>query len=296
MGVRTTITLHAPSQEAARAAADAAFARIERVDEAASDYRRDSEAMRLCASGEAVAGPDLWALLVAAREVWRQSGGAFDVTLGPLSRLWREARATGRLPDAGRVGRARASCGMDRVELDAASRRVRLLAAGMVLDFGGIAKGYAAQRAVETLREHGCGRCLVALAGDLAAGEAPPGQGGWRVALSEGPGLASHGTILLACASVSTSGGAEQFVEIEGRRYAHIVDPATGLGVVSCRAATVLSRRGELADAWATALCAGAKRPDGGEGPIWDPENLLRLAEDDVSSAPASRPMPGSRR
>lgn len=310
MGVRTVVMLHAPDADTAREAANAAFARIAAVEQAASDYRPESEAMRLCRAGTAVVGADLWALLVASREVWRASDGAFDPTLGPVVALWREMRTTGTRPAEDLLAQARAKCGFDKVTLDAATQRVTLATPGMRLDFGGIAKGYAAQVAVEELRARGLAHCLVALAGDVVAGAAPPGTPGWRVELAEREGGMPFQVLWIADQALSTSGAAHQSVTRDGVTYAHVVDPRTGLGARRLHTCSVLAPRGEQADGWSTALALlgpeAARRlvptlPHvaaivywqalaGNAIEIVDPEKLLRAAPAPVESRPQSRP------
>src|SRR5204863_5231810 len=142
----------------------AAFERIAALDTIMSDYRRDSELMRLCAraGGPPVrVSPDLFLVLRRAQEVAERSGGAFDVTVGPLVALWRQARKTGILPDPAAIERARALVGWQKVQLDAGTSTVRLAARGMKLDLGGIAKGYAGDEAQAVLKKHGIRRALV---------------------------------------------------------------------------------------------------------------------------------------
>jgi thiamine biosynthesis lipoprotein len=127
----------------------------------------------------------------------------------------------------------------------------------MQLDLGGIGKGYAAQAAVDLLRRRGATRCLVALAGDVVAGDPPPGERGWVIDSPLLPGR----PIVLRNAAASTSGDSDQFVEIGGVRYSHIVDPRTGLGLTTGAAVTVVARDGASADSLATAVCVlGAER------------------------------------
>mgnify|MGYP005835772669 CR=1 FL=1 len=262
MGVPVRVVLYARDEAAGEAAARAAFDEIARLDAMLSDYRRDSVVTRLGerAGVEAVEAPcDLVHLLRVAAAVSEASDGAFDVTMGPSVRLWREARRTGRLPARSEIDAAGALVDWRAVTLPVGeSGPVRLERTGMALDLGGIAKGYAASRAVEVLRARGVRSSLVSLAGDVAAGDAPPGRDGWRVAIRgerSGEAEPALGTLRLRNAAVSTSGDAAQFVEIEGVRYAHIVDPRTGLGSTRRVQATVVARRGEWADALATALC-----------------------------------------
>jgi thiamine biosynthesis lipoprotein len=263
MGVLTRVELYAPDECAAIAAARAAFARIDALDRTLSDYMPGSELSRLSAhsGGEPVAvSDDLFGVLERSVEVSEASGGAFDVTIGPLVRLWRAARKSGELPSASDIEAARRLVDWRAIEFDREHRTVRLAKPGMQLDVGAIGKGFAADAAVETLREHGITRCLVALAGDIRIGEPPPDATGWRIdagarneAVSRDPVSRDVDRMRLANCGVSTSGDTEQFVEIGGTRYSHIVDPHTGLGLTSRIRATVIARDATTADALATA-------------------------------------------
>ncbi|MDX2131425.1 MAG: FAD:protein FMN transferase [Planctomycetota bacterium] len=312
MGVPARIVLYAPNASAAEAAAQDAFAEIARLDAILSDYRRDSVVTRLGeASGRhAVDSPaDLIHLVRVGAIVSDASSGAFDVTVAPFVRLWRASRRDGRLPDHDQLDAARALVDRHAVRLPAGeSGPVMLTRAGMGLDFGGIAKGYAAQRAVEVLRERGHGRCLVSLAGDVVAGSPPPGRDGWHIEIRgerATPDAPAVGTLVLANAAVSTSGDAEQFVEIGRVRYAHIVDPRTGLGSTRRAQATVVAPRGEIADAIATAAClvpaddvppllraCGGRAcviVEGGVTRVIDPRRALRWSGPAPDAAPPSR-------
>lgn len=322
MGVTTRIVLYAEREDAARNAAARAFERIAALEQVMSDYRPDSELSRLAMRppGEPVAlSDDLFGVLARAQRLAVETDGAFDVTVGPLVRQWREARRSGRLPDEGggeREGTARGHVGWRLVGLDEPARTATLGAEGMSLDLGGIGKGYAAQEAVNLLRREGMTRCLVALAGDIVVGDAPidaetgrPARG-WRIdvrsglegAASDGPG---GGRLVLVNAAVSTSGSTEQFVEIDGARYAHIMDPRAGLGLTRGCAVTVVAKEGAWADALGTALCVLGPEMDedalrgllashdaaavmewtdeGWDGPVRgraiDPRRMLRWAE-----------------
>jgi thiamine biosynthesis lipoprotein len=140
--------------------------------------------------------------------------------------------------------------------LDRKARTIRLEKPGMKLDVGGIAKGYAAQAALEVLRAAGAARALVAAAGDIAVGDPPPGARGWTIAISplDPGGPAVLDPLLLANAAVSTAGDAERFVVIDGHRYSHIINPATGLGVEDRASVTVVARDGATADALETTV------------------------------------------
>ncbi|MFQ3649109.1 MAG: FAD:protein FMN transferase [Gemmataceae bacterium] len=262
MGTLFRIQVYAPDQDKAAAAARAAFARVAELNSILSDYDPKSELMRLCAQagGEPVkvSGP-LFTVLARAQQVSRDSQGAFDVTIGPVVALWRKARRNARLPDATALQAARALVDWRQVVLDPDKQTVQLKQKGMRLDLGGIAKGYAADEMLAILRKQGLNRALIAAGGDLRAGDAPPGKSGWTVAIQpiepkgdptkEGPRYLS-----LVNAAVSTSGDAEQFIEIDGVRYSHIVDPRTGLGLPGRVSATVVAPDGITADSLATAL------------------------------------------
>jgi thiamine biosynthesis lipoprotein len=233
-----------------------------------SDYRPDSELMKLCAAPPGVprlTSDDLFRVLVASQQVSQASDGAFDVSAGPLVALWREARRTGQLPFGESIAQAKEHVGWEDIELESKTACVTLKKPGMKLDLGGIAKGYAAQQAVETLQNLGCERCLVGLAGDLCVGDPPPGEKGWTIDVAPAPGRSTHArSLLLKNMSISTSGDSEQFVEIGGRRYSHIVDPRTGMATTTRVQATVISRSGEKADALATAICVLGPAKGGG--------------------------------
>jgi thiamine biosynthesis lipoprotein len=253
MGTRFRIILYAADEETARKASRAAFDRVADLDACMSDYKPDSELMRLCAKagGPPVrASDELFFVLSRAQDLARRSDGAFDVTVGPVVRLWRRARRTQQLPDPEKLAQARALVGYKNVRLDARGQTVQLLKPGMQPDLGGIAKGYAADEALAVLGKYGVTRALVAAGGDIAVRDAPPGAEGWKVAiapLSSEEGAAGP-WLLLKDGAASTSGDAEQFVVIDGKRYSHIVDPRTGVGLVGRMSATVVARNGITAD------------------------------------------------
>jgi thiamine biosynthesis lipoprotein len=253
MGTRFKIDVYAADETTANRAVKAAFARIAALDATMSDYRSTSELMQLCqkAGGPPVpVSQDLFFVLTRAQEVSQLSEGAFDVSVGPIVRLWRRARKTQQLPDPEKLAQARALVGYQNIRLDAKARTVQLLKAGMQLDLGGIAKGYSADAALQVLKEHGITRALVAAGGDIAVSGPPPDAEGWTIGIAplEDPNSKPSRYLVLHDAAVSTSGDAEQYVEINGKRYSHIVDPRTGIGLVGRQSVTVVARRGITAD------------------------------------------------
>lgn len=251
MGTRFRIIVYAPDQNTARKATKDAFARIAFLNATMSDYDKTSELMRLCAQAGGPPVPvsaELFFVLSKAQKVSRQSGGAFDVTVGPVVKLWRRARKRRKLPEPRKLAEARALVGWRNVRLDKEKGTVQLLKSGMQLDLGGIAKGYAADEALAVLKKHGIDRALAAAGGDIAVSGPPPGADGWRIAIATLPGEKDPGRLVLHHAAVSTSGDAEQFVVIGGKRYSHIVDPRTGIGLLGRMSATVVARKGIDAD------------------------------------------------
>ena len=257
MGAPWTITVHAASQAAGSEAIAAAFAEVERLERVLSDYDPESELSRLsarAASPEPVAvGDDLWRLLVAAEVFRERTGGAFDVAVGPLTSLWRQARRSGRLPRPEKLSAALQAVGAGTVELNPATRSVLLPKPDTRLDPGGIGMGYAADRALEVLAAAGIAAAMIDASGDVLVSGPPPGTPGWRIAVKPLRPGGTGETLVLAHAAVSTSGDAYQAVEIDGVRYSHIVDPRTGLGVTGPTTATVIAPDATTADALATA-------------------------------------------
>ncbi len=259
MGTLFNISLYDTDASRAQRSALAAFDRVEALEDIFSDYRERSEVMRLCqvAVGRpSSVSPELYEVLENSLLISRLSGGAFDVTVGPVVQIWREARRNKRLPDPKRLSEARKAVGYENVILDKDARTAMLKLPNMRIDFGGIAKGYAADQALAVLKSLGIRSALVDGGGDIAVGAAPPGKAGWRISLVDpDPGGKSlHGNLILHDTGIATSGDAYQFLEIEGRRYSHIVNPSNGMGVSDSASVTVIAPDGMTADALATAL------------------------------------------
>jgi FAD:protein FMN transferase len=258
MGTMVRLVLYAPDADKANAAAKGAFTRIRALDESLSDYRDTSElnqVSRQSGGGPVKVSGDLFRVLLAAQRFARASGGAFDVTAGPLSLLWREARRRQALPNSPRIADARTRVGRDKLQLDPSRQTVRLRERGMQLDVGGIAKGFAADEAAAVLRQCGIRSALIAAGGDIVVMAAPPDAAGWRVAVAsiDGPKHPPAGYLTLQNAAVSTSGDAEQFMVVDGVRYSHIFDPRTGRALTGRSSVTVVAPKGTTSDALATA-------------------------------------------
>lgn len=263
MGTWFRIVLYAPDSARAGAAASEAFSRIDGLNARLSDYLPGSELTRLSAtagSGRSVPlSTDLHAVLVRSQEISRLTDGAFDVTVGPLTRLWRRARRRARLPPEPGVREAMKAVGYANLVL--ADSSAMLLQPGMRLDLGAIAKGYAADEALRVLAAHGIVHALVDAGGDIAAAEAPPDSCGWSVAL---PG---KDRIRLARGAVASSGPAFRYIEEGGIRHSHILDPRTGSAMTDGRAVVVMAPAATDADAFSSAFS------------VMEPQAALRLAD-----------------
>ena len=259
MAVPVKIVLYAADEATAAEAAQAAFARIRQLNGILSDYDPASELRRLCSTskeGDAVVvGEELWHVLSDAQALSERTGGAFDVTVGPVVRLWRRARRRRQMPSPERLDAARQLVGYRLVRLDPERRAVELLKPGMRLDLGGIAKGYAVDEALAVLRKHGIDRALVDAGGDIGLGAPPPDKPGWLIGIAPLERDAPPSRCLwLSRLAIATSGDTWQYVEIGGRRYSHLVDPRTGLGLTDHSSVTVIAPNGITADGLASAV------------------------------------------
>ena len=239
MAAENEIQVHAADAARAHAAAGAAIAEVQRIEAKYSRYRPESVVSRINASagGEAVAIDEETArLLDFAEACHRQSDGAFDPTSGVLRRVWSFKEA--RVPSDAELGAVLPLIGWDRVERRAGW--IRLPSAGMELDFGGFGKEYAVDRAAAVLREHGIESAFVTLAGDLAILGEQPGGVAWRVGIQHPrEPRALIAKLPVASGGVATSGDYERFVEVDGMRHCHILDPRTGRSARGFQSVTV---------------------------------------------------------
>ena len=224
-------------------AAEGAIADVSRIEAKYSRYRDDSLTTRINRAAGGAPVPidaETAGLLAYADRCYQLSGGGFDLTSGVLRRAWDFRRVPPRLPDATALAAATALIGWDRVEWSEHS--VRLPAAGMEIDFGGIGKEYAADRAATVCIERGIEHGLVNLGGDVRATGPQPDGTPWRVGIRhprrDGATVA---TVLLDSGAVATSGDYERYFEISGKRYSHILDPTTGQPVAHWQSVSVVA-------------------------------------------------------
>ncbi|MEO8498451.1 MAG: FAD:protein FMN transferase, partial [Planctomycetota bacterium] len=259
MGTKFEVVLYAPDRELAEQAFAAGFDRIAELDRVMSDYDPASELSKLSQSAPTTApvtvSEDLFSVLAASDALSRRTDGAFDVTVGPLTKLWRRARRRAEFPAPDLLQAARAATGYQNLKLDPEAKTAQLLVPDMRLDLGGIAKGFAADEALRSMAALGITHAIVNAGGGVVAGQAPPEETGWRIGVASlEQGVPPSRFLRIANCSVATSGDIWQFVEIDGVRYSHILDPKTGLGLTERSSVTIIAPTGIAADGLATAV------------------------------------------
>lgn len=257
MGTRFAITCYGEDEAVAKKAAGEAFAVGMQINSVASDYLPDSELMQLSKKiGQPVkVSPLLAELLDASFTIAAASDGAFDPTLGPLTKLWRQTRESKELPDPELLAKTRALCGWKDAVWDRQAGTILLKKPGMQLDLGGIAKGFTAEKMFAVMLKSGFPRTCIAAGGDLRLGDPPPGKTAWNVGLQTFDEEKPEQVVPLLNCAVSTAGDLHQFVEIGGKRYSHIIDPRTGLGMTERLAVSVIAPTGTLSDGLDTTAC-----------------------------------------
>jgi thiamine biosynthesis lipoprotein len=255
MGSVYTVVAYGEDRAGMLAAVDDAFEEVRRIDRFLSNYRADSELSRL--NREAFQAPvrvgeEMFRLLERCEQYSRLSQGAFDITVGPLMRIWGFYKGSGRLPHRAEIRGVYGRIGFDKVVLDRAARTVRFTREGMELDPGGIGKGYAVDRMVEILKAGGVASALVSSGNSsIYAIGSPPRQNGWRVSIRhpQDPGRAVE-ELELRNESMSTSGTSEKFFRAQGRLYSHIMDPKTGYPAQGMLSVSVVAPKTIDSEAW----------------------------------------------
>ncbi len=261
MGSPLTIIFYAPDATQANKAAAACFLLVDSLVNIYSDYIDSSELNRLCASaGSGKPFPlsaALYDILMLSEKAYVLSKGSFDISLGPITRLWRKARKEKIFPPDSLVKERLTICGFNNIQIDTIQHSALLLKPGMQLDLGGIAQGYIAQKIADLLKVNNINRALVNVSGDIVALDPPPGKKGWSLGINvpeqEEKLLQKH--LLINYMAVTTSGDVYQFFEHNGKRYSHIVDPHSGYGITTQKNVSVIAGDGVLAD-WLTKACS----------------------------------------
>jgi len=257
MGSAYSIVVYGYDREQMETAVAAAFDEVRQLDSMLSNYKPDSEwseVNREATHHPVRVSPELFQLLSDCQEYSRRSEGAFDISVGPLMKVWGFYKGTGHLPHRAEVMAAMQSVGYRHVHLDAAKQTVSFDRPGVELDPGGIGKGYAVDRMIDTLKQKGIAIALVSASGSSIYGlGAPPTEPrGWRIQIRDPKNeRKSVAEVFLNKESLSTSGNYEKFFRAEGRVYSHIMDPRTGYPAPGMLSVSLITPRTIDSEAWA---------------------------------------------
>lgn len=223
-----------------------------------SDYTLDSEVGKLTQLNpfqEQKVSDELFSMIMYGKSMWSRSYKTFDITIGALTHLWRKARSENRIPSDEEIKAAKQLTGFNNVILDIKKQTIAFKKKGMQFDFGGIVKGYAAQRVIDFLKTKRVPIALVDAGGDIVVADPPPFKDGWNIAINvpESENELWDKNLELKHYAVATSGDVYRFTIHDGKKYSHIIDPKTGYGVTTQRNVTVISIDGAHADWLATA-------------------------------------------
>lgn len=262
MGSMFTIVLYAENDSIANLASSAAFDRIEELNRIMSDYMENSEINHLSQSSGSGTSVKISDLLfeVLKESIWvsELTDGLFDVTAGPITQLWRSIRLMSEpeIPNETELTNLLERTGYHNIRLDSKNQTVELVKEGMQLDLGGIAKGYAADAALTVLKQFGINSALADAGGDISVSNAPPKREYWETIVigNQSENNPSYLILALNNMTAATSGDRYQYIEIDGLRYSHIINPKTGVGATDLIQATVIAEKGAHADALSTAL------------------------------------------
>jgi len=259
MDTVVSITVVSGSGAAADQAIDRAFAAIDRFGSLIDFFSDKSELTlinRNAGIKPTVVSPDTADVIEKAVSVSKRSWGAFDATIGPVSRLWDFHEKI--RPDDGAIKKYLPLVGYRDIIIDRQKSTVFLRKKGMLMDLGGIAKGYAADLAVDSLRQAGIAAGIVAVAGDIRTFGTKPDGEAWNIGIKNPRQKGESDDVLaeirLSGKAVSTAGDYERFFIEKGRRYHHLLDPKTGYPAEGCRSVTVIADRGVYSDAFSTAV------------------------------------------
>ncbi|MFN7947398.1 MAG: FAD:protein FMN transferase [Blastocatellia bacterium] len=253
------------SQPLSRIVSDA-FDEVDRIDRLMSHYKPDSPLSRL--NREAALRPvkaerELFDFIAECLRYSRASDGAFDITVGPLMKAWGFFRGEGHLPTDDELAAARSRTGFHHLILNAKEQTIQFDRPGVELDLGGIAKGYAVDRAISALKQRGIKCALVSAGGSTIYGlGSPPESDGWQIEIQHPLDARKTAmTVHLKDQALSVSGSSEKFFEVNGARYSHIMNPRTGRPVEGVLSVAVLTSSGTAGDALDNVFfVAGVKR------------------------------------
>jgi len=250
MGTTFRVVVFHQSERKAQAAAEKAFERINHLNSIFSNYFLESEVMNISTSPKKVS-TDLWHLLQISKGLYNHSNGKFDVTIGPISKIWRRAIRRGEEPSHSEIAKARSLVNFKYLKMDKESMTVSFKRENMLFDFGGIAKGYAVDEAYKVLMDNGVYYALVDGGGDIYAGNHP--KDGWNIVLQN-----TDSTLTLNNQAVASSGSLYQSIQIDNLNFSHIVNPKNGVGIKNSETINITGPSCTIADALATIISISA--------------------------------------
>ncbi len=258
MGTEVSMTVVAKSRDDGEKAIDAAFNEVRRLDRMMSLYKDDSEITRINMSAgkrPIRVSPEIIDVVDAANRISELTHGAFDITAGPLIVLWQMRLEEGKVPTQEEIDAVKRRVDYKGIRIDRNRSEIFLERPGMIMDLGGAAKGYAADRAAAVLKSHGIKDAVVAVAGDIRVMGRRPGGAPWRIGIQHPRDKDKTIAVLeLSDISISTSGDYERFKIIGKKRYHHIIDPRTGRPAEGMESVTVIGGTGAVIDPLTTAL------------------------------------------
>ncbi len=254
MACTYSIVAYGTDEQKLKQAVTEAFDEVDRIDRLMSHYKPGSPLSQI--NREAAQRPvktdsELFAFIAECVRYSRASNGAFDITVGPLMKAWGFFRGEGRMPNNAELQAVRKKIGWQHLRLNAKDQTIQFDCAGVELDLGGIAKGYAVDRAIALLKQHGITQALISAGGStLYALGAPPESDAWDVQMQDPLDARKVAmTLRLNDQALSVSGRGEKFFELNGKRYSHIMDPRTGRPVMKVLSVAVLTKTGTAGDA-----------------------------------------------
>jgi thiamine biosynthesis lipoprotein len=258
MGTWATLTLVTSDSSSVADLAYRSLLVLHRVDSLMSNWTQTSDVARINRNAfarDVTVHPEVATVLEMAQRVTRDSDGAMDITIEPLVRLWGFLGGPRRVPTQAEITDALRAVGPDKLRFDPARKTIRFSDINTKIDLGGIAKGYGVDHVADGLRRAGTTDALVDLSGNMVALGSAAGKNGWTVGIRDPSNRAPYlGTIQLHNEAISTSGSYEQFIDADGKRYGHIIDPRTGWPAQGLVSVTVVSPSATLCDAWDTGL------------------------------------------
>lgn len=236
------------------------FLLVDSLNDIFSDYVATSETGKLVIQTtvkEQKVSSELFQMILQSKQAWKKSGKTFDITIGPLSQLWRKAKSEKRFPTDDEIKKAKQETGFENLHINISANTISFNKKNMRLDFGGIVKGYAAQKVIDYLKTKNIAIALADAGGDIVMSDSPPGKNGWSIGINlpeQENDLWDKKLVLKNC-SVATSGDVYRYSVFNGKKYSHIIDPRTGYGVTLQRNVTVIAKDGITAD-WLATACS----------------------------------------